>query len=362
MANRIRIDLTELAVGDALKFSVTCDDDLTGMSLRCTVKRYQDDTDANALAVVTDGDGIELDGDDPSIAVVEFLSSVTAEWPAGVELYWDLQAEPNASEAYTPAYGLIPTRARITLTRGGGLFGNPLDIFGADDLAFWLRVEDWTAASWPDVTGNLTVTQGEGGRQFTASAGINGLPTALADDVDDFMTGALVVPIAAGALPALVCLMRYTATAVATPKVAVAVGDSGIATTGSAVYMLLRLGPSSSGGRFETIVSIQNVSPFSALLTRGDVADTDVHVFEHHVGESNPETLSYIDDEAMNASQVTVGTGVGPTELAMTDVRIGTYATLASAGVHYRDIVCVRRRMTAPELYALRSYLAERQQ
>ncbi len=84
---------------------------------------------------------------------------------------------------------------------------SPLSVLGSD-LAAHLRIEDWTAASWPDVTGNLTLAQNSAGSQFTAVNALNGQRAARADGSDDYMVGDMSTPLASGSRPWIVMLFR----------------------------------------------------------------------------------------------------------------------------------------------------------
>lgn len=83
---------------------------------------------------------------------------------------------------------------------------NPSQIFG-ERLAFWLRAEDFTPASWPDVTGNLTLAQATAANQLSAST-VGVQPTALSDGTDDYMVGDMTTPFAASSRPWIAMLMR----------------------------------------------------------------------------------------------------------------------------------------------------------
>lgn len=93
-----------------------------------------------------------------------------------------------------PLHGRARTGHRRFPYRSGTFDGtpvrppNPLHIFGSSSVAAWLAPEQWTAASWPDRTGNLTLTQATASKQFTTST-INGITVPRGDGVDDYISG-----------------------------------------------------------------------------------------------------------------------------------------------------------------------------
>jgi hypothetical protein len=92
--------------------------DLTGLTLRATAKRSYAQADAAAVFQKVSGDGIELDEEDPSIAIVR----IDAEDTEGLadretKLLFDLQLT-SGTEVFTLATGLLVVAPDVTLTTG----------------------------------------------------------------------------------------------------------------------------------------------------------------------------------------------------------------------------------------------------
>ncbi len=79
-----------------------------------TVKRYRDALDAEALTQLSsddDPESVEVLSD--TQVRITIARELTSDWPLG-DLWYDVQAEPNAAETYTAAHGSIKLRARPT--------------------------------------------------------------------------------------------------------------------------------------------------------------------------------------------------------------------------------------------------------
>ena len=124
----LRNDFGLLFAGDPLAFTATAEGGLTGVAIKCTVRRYQNGPVIAECSTV-DG-GIEVLSD--TQASVLFGSDVTELWPIA-QLYYDVQADPNAAESHTLVEGRIgmkyrPTRSRTSaippsVAQGGGSIG-----------------------------------------------------------------------------------------------------------------------------------------------------------------------------------------------------------------------------------------------
>ncbi len=340
----LRVDF-ELRAGDQFAFRTTASGGLTGVPLRCTVKR-NDGPDVDAIAEVDTGDGgVEVESD--SACLTTFGSDVTSAWPIA-SLRYDLQADPGEDESYTVQYGTVRMRQRCTRTISPH-FDDPITIFGASRVAFQLEPEAWTAASWADLTSNLTETQATPSRQFTLAGSINGNVVPRADGSDDNMLGTLVSPLLTGTRPYLLVVLRAPS------------GDPG---SGNRTIISLRTA-TNGGVMFARILPNPVTRLLSGSLSQsggggytfaGPVPDTSAHVLEFNFLAATTGRF-LVDGVAYDTATGTVNTGTLTANV--TNVLLNNTSGLGVA-CDYGTILCLRDQPTAPELALLYAWLEYR--
>ena len=118
--------LLSMTRGDTRAFAIALTDadglplDLTDLTLTFTAKLRQTDTDANAVIVKTEGDGITI-GDDPTDGTATLVISPedTEGLTRRTSLYWDVQVEDSLGAVSTPLAGRLVVSLDVTQTRAG---------------------------------------------------------------------------------------------------------------------------------------------------------------------------------------------------------------------------------------------------
>jgi hypothetical protein len=111
--------------GDREEYDITLVDeegqplDLTDLALTFTAKRRLTDTDANAVIIKTDGDGITVDSPEDGIAILTLTPEDTEDLLRERTLYWDVQTDDGAGDVQTPLSGRLVISADVTRTHGG---------------------------------------------------------------------------------------------------------------------------------------------------------------------------------------------------------------------------------------------------
>lgn len=222
----------------------------------------------------------------------------------------------------------------------------PSALFDPSRIAFHLAVEDWTAASWPDNTGNLIVVQADVARQFSANTGINGQAT-IESTSGDYMVGNMTTQLAAGSRPFFVIITKAADTGSGNKTI---VGlDSVSAALNELTFQIATV---SSVRRFR--LSQTKTGPASYSWA-GLGVDTNAHVFE--LAFPNATTGHYAAD-GVTLDTLSSGTA---SSAGLLDAAGRLYlANNASFSVpfigHYRDILCLRDQPSASELLALRQW------
>ncbi len=319
--------------GDELSITATADVSLATSRVRATVKRLRADADADALAQL-DSDNPPASMDDGAIEIsgssvrAWFSSPQTEDWPIA-PLWYDVQQVTADGEVHTLAHGLLQMRRRPTRTRTTAPPG-PLEIFAASELGFWLPVETWTAASWPDITGNLTLAQAASAKQFTAAQGIGGVDTVLADGVDDHMVGDMTTPFALGSEPVLWGLFRHASTPPSPGSALWRMFTAG--TFNNATFQLSWL---TGSNRFSATFGIP------AVTYGVTPPDTLAHYIEMRYASSGDRAL-------LDGAAMPLISGSPPAVTAFLQGRLQVGATTVAgnaanfANAHYRDLVGAR--------------------